>query len=197
MLVCWADGTNDSQIYCMMFQSSHARGQRFEPRRWQYFKLLLDLRDFHSNPSRLLSFNKSETVLWTIPKLLLLLLLWIYRQNSELLTMVDGLSSLHTDDVFGSFQTKKAQENTYPYFHGSLLVANKDMADYYLLSIENIQLLCYLYLCLNWISVFFRSHTGNWSLLNEDCYSAQINGVQTKSTLRVSVTRFNLKYGIK
>ena len=62
------------------------------------------------------------------------------------------------------------------------------LADYYLLSIENIQLLSYLYLCLNWISVFFRSHTGNWSLLNEDCYSAQINGVQTKSTLRVSVT---------
>ena len=70
------------------------------------------------------------------------------------------------------------------------------LADYYLLSIENIQLLCYLYLCLNWISVFFRSHTGNWSLLNEDCYSAQINGVQTKSTLRVSVTRFNLKNDI-
>ena len=59
--------------------------------------------------------------------------------------MVDGLSSLHTDDVFGSFYTKKAQENTYPYFHGSLLVANKDMADYYLLSIENIQLLCAIY----------------------------------------------------
>ena len=32
--------------------------------------------------------------------------------------MVDGLSSLHADDVFGSFYTKKAQENTYPYFHG-------------------------------------------------------------------------------
>ena len=48
--------------------------------------------------------------------------------------MVDGLSSLHTDDVFGSFYTKKAQENTYPYFLGSLLVANEDMADYYLLS---------------------------------------------------------------
>ena len=46
--------------------SSHARGQRFEPRRWQYFKLLLDPGDFHSNPSGLLSFNKSETVLWTI-----------------------------------------------------------------------------------------------------------------------------------
>ena len=48
--------------------SSHARGQRFEPRRRQYFKLLLDLGDFHSNPSTLLSFNKSETVLWTIAK---------------------------------------------------------------------------------------------------------------------------------
>ena len=51
--------------------SSHARGQRFEPRRRQYFKLLLDPGDFHSNPSRLLSFNKSETVLWTIAKMLL------------------------------------------------------------------------------------------------------------------------------
>ena len=49
--------------------SSHARGQRFEPRRRQYFKLLLDLGDFHSNPSGLLSFNKSETVLWTIAKI--------------------------------------------------------------------------------------------------------------------------------
>ena len=62
------------------------------------------------------------------------LVLCIFGQNLELLTMVDGLSSLHTDDVFGSFYTKKAQENTYPYFHGSLLVANEDMADYYLLS---------------------------------------------------------------
>ena len=50
--------------------SSHARGQRFEPRRRQYFKLLLDPGDFHSNPSGLLSFNKSETVLWTIAKIL-------------------------------------------------------------------------------------------------------------------------------
>ena len=32
------------------------------------FKLLLDPGDFHSNPSGLLSFNKSETVLWTIAK---------------------------------------------------------------------------------------------------------------------------------
>ena len=47
--------------------------QWFEPRRRQYFKLLLDLGDFHSNPSGLLSFNKSETVLWTIAKILLLL----------------------------------------------------------------------------------------------------------------------------
>lgn len=56
--------------------SSHARGQRFEPRRWQYFKLLLDPGDFHSNPSGLLSFNKSETVLWTIAKILLLHILY-------------------------------------------------------------------------------------------------------------------------
>ena len=49
--------------------SSQARGQWFKPRRQQYFKLLLDPGDFHSNPSRLLSFNKSETVLWTIAKL--------------------------------------------------------------------------------------------------------------------------------
>ena len=48
--------------------SSHARGQQFEPRRRQYFKLLLDPGDFHSNPSGLLSFNKSETVLWTTAK---------------------------------------------------------------------------------------------------------------------------------
>ena len=51
--------------------SSHARGQWFEPRRRKYFKLLLDPGDFHSNPSGLLSFNKSETVLWTIAKILL------------------------------------------------------------------------------------------------------------------------------
>ena len=56
--------------------SSHATGQRFEPRHRQYFKLLLDPGDFHSNPSGLLSFNKSETVLWTIAKILLLLLLY-------------------------------------------------------------------------------------------------------------------------
>ena len=37
----------------------HARGQQFEPRHRQYFKLLLDPGDFHSNPSRLLSFNIS------------------------------------------------------------------------------------------------------------------------------------------
>ena len=49
--------------------SSHARGQWFEPRCWQYFKLLLDPGDFHTNPSGLLSFNKSETVLWTIAKI--------------------------------------------------------------------------------------------------------------------------------
>ena len=55
--------------------SSYARGQRFEPWRRQYFKLLLDPGDFHSNPSRLLSFNKSETVLWTIAKIILLFLL--------------------------------------------------------------------------------------------------------------------------
>ena len=48
--------------------NSHARGQRFEPRRRQYFKLLLDPGDFHSIPSRLLSFNKSESVLWTLAK---------------------------------------------------------------------------------------------------------------------------------
>ena len=48
------------------FPSSHARGQRFEPRCWLYFKLLLDTGDFHSNASGLLSFNKSETVLWTL-----------------------------------------------------------------------------------------------------------------------------------
>ena len=30
--------------------SSHARGQRFEPRRRQYLKLLLDQGYFHSNP---------------------------------------------------------------------------------------------------------------------------------------------------
>ena len=39
--------------------SSHAKGQQFEPRCRQYFKLLLDPGDFHSNPSGLLSFNKS------------------------------------------------------------------------------------------------------------------------------------------
>ena len=48
--------------------SSNGRGQRFEPRCRQYFKLLLDPGDFHSNHSGLLSFNKSETVLWTIAK---------------------------------------------------------------------------------------------------------------------------------
>ena len=63
--------------------SSHARGQRFEPRRRQYFKLLLDPGDFHSDPRGLLSFHKSETVLWTIAKILLLLLIgsrspWFY-----------------------------------------------------------------------------------------------------------------------
>jgi hypothetical protein len=35
-----------------------------------YFKVLLDPGDFNSNPSGLLSFNKSETVLWTIAKIL-------------------------------------------------------------------------------------------------------------------------------
>ena len=68
------------------FPSSHARGQRFEPRRQQYFKLLLDPGDFHSNPSGLLYFNKSETVLWTITKILLLLLyivLGIYKFGSQ------------------------------------------------------------------------------------------------------------------
>ena len=45
--------------------SSHARKQRFKPWRRQYFILLLD-------PARgLLSFSKSETVLWTIAKMLL------------------------------------------------------------------------------------------------------------------------------
>jgi hypothetical protein len=34
-------------------------------------KLLLDPGDFHSNPSGLLSFNKSETVLWTIAKVII------------------------------------------------------------------------------------------------------------------------------
>ena len=38
----------------------------------QYFKLLLDPGDFHSNSSGLLSFNKSETVLWKVAKILLL-----------------------------------------------------------------------------------------------------------------------------
>ena len=52
--------------------SSRARGQLFEPRCWHYLKLMLDPGDFHSNPSGLLSFNKSETVLWTIAKILLL-----------------------------------------------------------------------------------------------------------------------------
>ena len=70
----------DDLFYCESWSrgsvpSSHARGQRFEPQRRQYFKLLLDPGDFHSNPSGLLSFNKSETVLWTIAKILLLLLL--------------------------------------------------------------------------------------------------------------------------
>ena len=32
--------------------SSHARGQRFEPQRWQYFKLLLDPGDFSLQPKR-------------------------------------------------------------------------------------------------------------------------------------------------
>ena len=50
--------------------NSHARGQRFEPRRQQYYKPMLDPRDFHSNPSGLLSFNKSETVLSTYQKIL-------------------------------------------------------------------------------------------------------------------------------
>jgi hypothetical protein len=35
-----------------------------------FSKLLLDPGDFHSNPSGLPSFNKSETVLWTIAKIL-------------------------------------------------------------------------------------------------------------------------------
>ena len=39
-----------------------------ELRRRQYFKLLLDPGNFHSNPSGFLFFNKSETVLWTIAK---------------------------------------------------------------------------------------------------------------------------------
>ena len=55
--------------------SSHARGQQFEPRRRQYFKLLLDPGDFHSNPSRLLSFSKSETVLWTLAKIYYIIIL--------------------------------------------------------------------------------------------------------------------------
>ena len=48
--------------------SSHASGQQFEPRRQQYFILLLDPGEFHSTPSGLLSFHKSETGLWTIAK---------------------------------------------------------------------------------------------------------------------------------
>ena len=59
----------------------HARGHWFEPQRRQYFKLLLDPGDFHSNPSGLLSFNKSETVLlWTIAKILSLLHLEIRQE---------------------------------------------------------------------------------------------------------------------
>ena len=64
--------------------SYHARGQRFEPRCQQYFKLLLDPGDFHSNPSGLLSFNKSEKVLWTIAKILLLLLLLFINKPPSL-----------------------------------------------------------------------------------------------------------------
>ena len=56
-------------LYVLNYHS-HARGKWFEPRCRQYYKLLLDPGDFHSNPSGLLSFNKSETVLWTIAKIL-------------------------------------------------------------------------------------------------------------------------------
>ena len=38
---------------------------------------------FHSNPSGLLSFNKPETVLWTIAKILLLLLLSYVHSNDS------------------------------------------------------------------------------------------------------------------
>ena len=34
--------------------------------------------------------------------------------------------------------------------------------------------------------VFCRSHQGNWSVPNEDCFTAQIDGVQTESALQVS-----------
>ena len=66
----------DDLFYCESWSrgsvpSFHARGQRFEPRHRLYFNLLLDPGDFHSNPSGLLSFNKSEKVLWTIAKILL------------------------------------------------------------------------------------------------------------------------------
>ena len=99
-------------------------------------------------------------------------------------------SSLLTHDVFGS--SRKCVSLLSRFFVGSRSSAKEDMADYSLLSIENIYCVCTSIMLfipfLNWISVFFRSHTGNWSLLNKDCYSTQINGVQTKSTLRVSVT---------
>ena len=71
------------------FPSSHARGQRFQPRHRQYFKLLLDPGDFHSNPSGLLSFNKSETVLWTIAKLLLYSTYKINIAESPIAVIVD------------------------------------------------------------------------------------------------------------
>ena len=73
--------------------SSHARGQRFEPRRRQYFKLLLDPGDFHSNPSRLLSFNKSKTVLWTIAKILYIILL-LYFSLFQIFTFYKQIEML-------------------------------------------------------------------------------------------------------
>ena len=51
------------------FQVPMPGGQQFETQHQQNFKLLLDPGDFHSNLSGLLSFNKSEKVLWTIAKI--------------------------------------------------------------------------------------------------------------------------------
>ena len=56
-------------------------------------KLLLDPGDFHSNPSGLLSFNKSATVLRTIAKIIILKLL--------------GLGLIKINDVSANFNNPR------------------------------------------------------------------------------------------
>ena len=68
---------NCETVYCKIgqagleaaFQVPMPRDSGSSPDTGSISKLLLDPGDFHSNQGRLLSFNKSETVLWTIAKI--------------------------------------------------------------------------------------------------------------------------------